>query len=266
MEIVDIYPNMRFNRVNNELSKNFTNDELFRNSFFGIHIKDADPVDILYRRMYEERYLNFKPFRMSSFKNCNGYLNITLSEAIYYVNQVTPPIIKAKYKDQITSSVETILDLLEHFLMEQTGQTLYHISEFKKTVGFNPFETTSSYNLNRNVLLRNNQTLNNGPVIDIMTCDNLLNELYNEDSSLETNKDIAIHCMFNCMNKAEINHYVLNMIDTFKDSGINKISVLNIFTKQNRGYFIELYIQNYDYKTMKEFHEIFKATYKNIIQ
>jgi hypothetical protein len=68
------------------------------------------------------------------------------------------------------------------------------------------------------------------------------------------------------MNKAEINHYVLNMIDTFKDSGINKISVLNIFTKQNRGYFIELYIQNYDYKTMKEFHEIFKATYKNIIQ
>jgi hypothetical protein len=266
MTIVNVFPpDNHINELNNELCKNFVNDELFRSNFFKIYIKDPDPLDILYRRLYEERYLNFKEYDMSKFNyglNC-FILNITINEVIYFINKVTPPIIKLKYDNKITDSIETMLDLLKHFLVEETGQLKYHISELQKSTGFNYFETSSSYDMNRNKLLRKFNP--SGAVIDIMVCD-CFAELYKEDPSLDE-RWINIHLMINCFTKKEIQS-IIDIImkrDDYNTDLRNKIYVLNVFKTEFEGFFVDMYIQNYYYKSIPEIHNLMLASYKNIM-
>ena len=264
MNTISIFPPIRdIDKLNMELSKKCVNDELFSTHFFTLHIKQPDAIDVLYRRMYEERYLRFDRKNLSKFNNEMGFyvLNITVNEAIYFVNKVTPPLMKSRYNNSQTDSIETILDLLKHFLMESNGQVEYYHSEFKKATGFNYFETSNSYDINRMTLLRKYSP--SAPLIDMMVCDDF-NELYNENPEI-LNKEIDIHVMFNFIKKNGLQELV-DIINSCENENVNKFYILNIFKTDFEGYFVDVYINNYKFNKAPDVQKIFTAAYKFFIK
>lgn len=263
MNIISIYPPNNINKLNAELSMRYVNDELFRSNFFKICIRCVEPIDVLYRRMYEERYLRLPRKDLSKFNNEMQYymLNITVGEAIYFVNKVIPPILKRKYGDSQTESIEMILDLMKHFLMESTGQEGYYQSELKKAIGFNYFETSNSYDLHRNRMLRKFNP--NGSIIDVMVCD-CISDLYHENPDiLDTKHDI--HVMFNFLKKNNLQQ-IIDIINNCEKSDVNKIYILNIFKTEFEGYFVDMYIENYKFNLAPDIQKIFKASYRKFIK
>ena len=245
-------------KLDMELTKGFVNDELFRTNVFTIHIEDLQPIDMLYRRMYEERYLNLNKVNRSRFGASTALVNITVGEAMFFVNKVTPPLIKTRYKN-VTESIDVIKDLLTHFLIEETDQLPYHISEFQKTIGLNYFETQYSYDINRNNMLR--QFNPSVPIIDMMTCTNF-GALYNEDPSID-DEQVDIHIMYNCLLRKDLD--IINKAISLEGHNASKISLLNIFNIDFKGYFVEIYIENYLYSHMKTIQNLFKSSYNKLM-
>ena len=258
MKVTKIDAPHELDKLNSELSKGFINDELFRTNMFTIYIEDLQPIDMLYRRMYEERYLNLDKINRSYFGKDRGAVNITIGEAMFFINKVTPPLIKSRYKN-ITDSIETITDLLTHFLIETQEQSSYYISEFQKIIGLNYFETQFSYDINRNTMLRKFNP--SEPIIDMMVCD-YFNDLYHESHNID-NEEINVHVMYNCLRRKDLG--IIHNSISLEVPRYSKISLLNIFNIDFKGYFVDLYIQNYNYSDMKTIQSLFKSTYKNLM-
>lgn len=257
------------------LSKGIMNDYLFDDLYFDIYIEDVEPIDFLYRIMYEQLYLkrtNCK-YDMSSMEGKTMKMTITLSEAILFIKAALPPVFKPREKEayqSINDIKETLLALLE-----EGDSQIEYLNVFKHNTGLSPFETKTDYDFKRMELMR--QFNPTEPLIDVLVCSKDYGEIYDgiegdeledyEGSLYREPTGADLHCVFNCMRKTELD-LMLKIIDESHYYYLNQlcnVGILNIFKRDFSGYFVEFYIENFDSDVVKTLHEIYKRSYKQIL-
>ena len=98
--------------VNFMLAKNIFNDHFYENIIVDITIDIDKPEYFLYRKLWETVYLNRNTnFSLYDKINKNYVIRISLSEALRFINEATPPILKDKIPSS-TSSIINVFDLL----------------------------------------------------------------------------------------------------------------------------------------------------------
>lgn len=124
--------------------KGYFNYKLFDNSFVLIHFNHIDPEDKIFRHLYESRYLKLSNISDIYHKKIDDsdLIIITLSEAIQFLYNVTPPVFKHQLDIEL-NSMKAFHRLLAINLITtskpQTGN--YASSIFKKICHVEPFET-----------------------------------------------------------------------------------------------------------------------------
>ena len=257
------------------LSKGIINDFAYDDTIFTIHIEDVEPIDFLYRRMYEELYLKRDCCYTCSKIPENGKmeLRISLSEAIAFIKSALPPVFKPREKEayeSINDVKETLLALLDG------GDSQYeYMTLFKKCLGLNYFETKTEYNRERMQLLR--QFESTAPVVDVIVSPLSSEELYEgiEGDELEDYEGslyreitgVNLHFMFNCMRKSELEliYKIIKEADYYYLNKCCQVHILNIFHEEFGGYYVEMYIENFDSEICKTLYEIYQKSYKKIL-
>lgn len=250
------------------LKKGLTNNELFESNMFEVHIMDYEPIDFIYRLLFEERFLRRKDPWLLSEINRSGEIEmkLSISEAIEFIKAATPPVFQSRVRELFTS-IDSIHDMLNHYLIEKTGQLPFHISLFQKYTGCQYFETISNYDTSRVNALRKLYSPSE-PIVDFVVSSHDLNVIYDSDESESYHsKDttmIGIHVVFNCIKRREMN-LVCDMIKDRPLGFPTKIHILNAFHSEGNGYFVEFYIENYKPGFYKPLQQLFKSTYKSIL-
>ena len=260
--------------VDNSLKKGIINDYLFEKKFFEVHVEEVLPIEFLYRRMYEELYLKRDYWYECSKLPENGKMKLVLSvsEAILFIKAALPPVFKPREKEAI-ESIDAIKETLMALL---TGKAQYdYIDLFKRNTGLNYFETKTNYDTNRIGVIRKFNSIR--PVVDVIITPISYNDLYDGIEGEE--KDdwegdlyreptlVNLHVMFNCIKKAEL-ELIYKIIDESNYYYLNKVCqvhILNIFHSEFTGYYVEMYIENFDSEICKTLHEIYRMSYKTIL-
>lgn len=247
------------------LKKHVNNDLIFEKYYFRIVIDNEHPIDFLYRRLWEETYLRRSVIK-HDVDGSKYTILVSFAEAIAFIRTVTPPVFQPRV-DELIESVDSIYDMLCHYLMEDNSQLEYHLSVFRKCIAFNPFETQTTYNIKRMFMLR--QFNPTGIIIDVEASTCSFDDLYNgkvtgnsDDgepywfSSYET-----VQLMINCRTKDELQ----KVIELIKGSAETIWYVLNVF-KRDMGYFIECYTPSYEAGYDKDIQDIITQTYRPIME
>lgn len=258
------------------LTKGYINEYLFEDHYINIHISDVEPIDYLYRRMFEERYLRRKydKYDISNIpENGNMVMKLSVSEAIAFVKAALPPVFKGREKE-LYNSYDALEESLATFLDGGDSQYEY-MSLFRKYTGLNYFETKTDYDFNRMNMLRKFNP--SGPIVDFMVFTEPLKEIYDgiegdeledyEGSLYREPTGVAVHLMFNCIKKSELS-LIYKMIEESRYyylNGLCTIKILNIFHNEFGGYYVELFVDNYDSDVLKTLQDIFVSTYKPIL-
>lgn len=273
MKVINITPCRQDEFVDMCLSKGIINDILTEDIFIIIEIEGVEPVDYLYRRMFEQVFL-----RRSSYQKTlppeNGklQLQISLSEAITFLNIIVPPVFRNRVKELYTS-INGIVESLKTFLLEDPSDLGFNVSTFIKHVGLNQFETKSDYDTKTLKILR--QRIPSDPIVHFMVYNKSFGDLYNGDvygDELENSEGslfregtgCQVHCMINCIRKADLSVVCNILRDTEYYYGITKATVLNVIHSEAFGWCVELYIDEYDCGVCKTLQKLFKDTYKTL--
>lgn len=253
MKVLEItYPKDDY--IDISLSKGVMNDFLYEQIFFTINIEDVNVLDFLYRSMYEGIYLRQSKHSLYDINRSMITLKISVSEAINFVKSACPPIFKHR-EYELYNSLESLKESLSTFIEGRTNQYDY-ISLFKKCIGLNYFETTSSYNVARSDLLR--PMCGKNPLIDIIVSKVPIHDLYDENH----NKPNKMHFMYNCLRKSDL-MYLCEMISEFVDKGVFW-KILNISYVEFKGYFVEIFVDNYYHCNCNKTRELFIDTYNKL--
>lgn len=243
--------------INSLLKKGMFIDPVYHDSFFEVSVS-IDSVDelkgLLFRMLYEQVYLKSCLYSTYDVKTNECIIYLSLSEAIDYLYKATPPVLQNTVEDAI-SSIDSILECLEIFLTDNTGNMLVtYLSYFIKTIHAYPFESTATYDVTRAHKLMNFQHDKNQLIFDI--------ELSN--NSFKSVDDI-LHNEF-IFGTMYCSHEVL-------ETHINSIMILlkhfgisNIYSDE-KGLYISVYSYYFNFFTMVDFqYTDFIDTFKNIIQ
>ena len=260
--------------ADNSLKKGIINDYLFEKKFFEVYVEEVLPIEFLYRRMYEELYLKRDYWYECSKLPENGKMKLLLSvsEAILFIKSALPPVFKPREKEAI-ESIDAIKETLMALL---TGKAQYdYIDLFKRNTGLNYFETKTNYDTNRIGVIRKFNSIR--PVVDVIITPISYNDLYDgiegeedEDAEGDLYREptlVNLHVMFNCIKKSEL-ELIYKIIDESNYYYLNKlcqVHILNIFHSEFNGYYVEMYIENFDSEICKTLHEIYRMSYKTIL-
>lgn len=277
MRVIDIHP-PKSKWINLCLEKGMMNDQLYETNYFVLELEDIEPIEFLYRRMFETRYLRRKHYNVTPIpENGKTHLQISISEAISFVKAATPPIFQDKVKE-LYNSLESLSNSLKLYLMEENAELEFHLSLFKRHIGLNQFETVYDYDFNRTNLLRKNIPISYMPITDFMVFNADINDIYNGDILGDTHEDedgsvlreatgVNVHLMYNCIKKKDLEfvYAILNDVETRFSYWPTEIHILNIFHTEFGGYFVEIYVEDYDSGVCESLESIFKSTYKKIL-
>lgn len=254
------------------LKKHISNDIVFEKRFFRIVIDNENPIDFIYRRLWQETYLRRSVVNRTTHDVDGSKYTILVSfaEAITFIRTVTPPVFQPRV-DELTESIDNIYDMLCHYLMEENGQLEYHLSVFRKCIAFNPFETQTSYNIKRMCTLRKfNPT---GIIIDVEASTCSFEDLYNgkvsgylcEDDEGDTYWSSSwetVQLMINCHTKDELQ----KVAELINGSDETIWYVINVFKREDLGYFVECFTSSYETEYDKNIQDIITRTYKPIME
>ena len=254
------------------LKKHISNDIVFEKRFFRIVIDNENPIDFIYRRLWQETYLRRSVVNQTTHDVDGSKYTILVSfaEAITFIRTVTPPVFQPRV-DELTESIDNIYDMLCHYLMEENGQLEYHLSVFRKCIAFNPFETQTSYNINRmNMLRKFNPT---GIIIDVEASTCSFDDLYNgkvsghlcEDDEGDTYWSSSwetVQLMINCHTKDELQ----KVAELINGTDETIWYVINVFKREDLGYFVECFTSSYETEYDKNIQDIITRTYKPIME
>lgn len=153
--------------TNQLLKRGIHNDRVFEEYCFYMRVTVRDHIDVLYRILWEQLYLRIN--RNSRYVGHNQMvLRITLSEALAYIYDVTPPILQHKIPESIRS-IEDIHTLLCGFLTDKTDINYnYQVSAFTKRIRLEPFETQWTYDTTRLLNMRCLLAHSNIPIVGVV--------------------------------------------------------------------------------------------------
>lgn len=136
--------------VDGLLYNNMKDDYVFEKSYITIDIGEADPIDILYRKYWEDVFLQTDDTHKSLYKPSIFKMVISLNEAMMYINKATPP--RLRHLIDTIKSVDDIVKTLEEFLIVESDMLMTNHSFFKETLHFYKYNTNVSLtsNLSKN--------------------------------------------------------------------------------------------------------------------
>ena len=259
MKITHIYkPEYTSPMLDEILTKNIGNDVLFENTFFKIVIDYASPVDYLYRKLWETVYLRRKTNRICTTDPNSGMyvLQMSIGEAMTYIREVTPPVFRSQLEEQFVS-IDVIHDMLTHYLIEESGQSEYHISVFRKVMGLQPFETQTQYDFKRTHALRQfNPT--SRIIVDVEASDIPVTDIVNDSNGYDPTYDNSLcQCMLSCLSPNDITQ-VIRILDHFS------VSILNVFSTKDKMVYVEFMCD--DITHFNALIELIKLSYEKIIK
>ena len=182
--------------VDRLLKSNVKNDYILESAFYIINFKlqfdqtdesdtiipaTDDAISFIYRLLWEQMYLRrkedstiseieFQPSDDDTTKDIIYIsLKVSVSEAIDYIRQITPPIFRDRMIENLKSS-ESILSMLSFYLSDTKAHDYaYKLDMFKKCLGMYQFPTEWSYNEQRLLLIKNRFCKNpNADIIGII--------------------------------------------------------------------------------------------------
>lgn len=134
--------------VNSLLASGIPNDIVMDTTFIKLRFELTDPTEytsFLYRLMWEKMYLRWESTETKMDITHYGIVDIqiSLSEAMNFINEITPPIFKGSLKKHI-KTIDDIRSMIEsNFTDESTKE--YNIDMFKKIIHMVPYETKWVY-------------------------------------------------------------------------------------------------------------------------
>ena len=143
--------------VDKMLEANIQNDIILDSTFIIVEMelnKKEDCIGFIYRRLWESVYLRRTDSNVLSKltfddKKMIAKLHVSLSEAINYINQITPPIYKGKLIGKLRS-VDDIRSMVDFYLNDTTNSTYKHIiTSFRNLLNMQKFDTVWKYNNTR---------------------------------------------------------------------------------------------------------------------
>lgn len=208
------------------LKKGLLIDPLLESTYFEIDIKldkKDKLIDFIYRLLWERVYLKRNDMSTYDPKENNVKLYISLSEAIGFIYTATPPRIEDQIPDNI-KSIDSIIKLLEEFLINDNGDLINYKSLFKNHIRFQQFETHWTYDKTRAQMLR--KFNDSGIISDIELSSVSINDLYKE---CEDNKYITI--TFHCYTKKDIEDLYNELIYLG-----NNLEICNVMRDESGSY------------------------------
>ena len=124
------------------LKRGVFDDYIFENVPVLLCMTDVDTLSILYRLLYETVYMRYP--KTSRYVSRNRIiLRMTLSEALGYIYEATPPIFSEGMKKDIKErGVVAVREMLLTLLVDKSNTNhQYYISLFKKRVHLERFDT-----------------------------------------------------------------------------------------------------------------------------
>ena len=151
MEFIQVKPTINSSMVNKCLKSSIPNDVVFDDSKLILEFKlktSREYVELIYRKMYERMYLRWlsSPSSILNSHYETVEIFISISEAINYIMQVTPPIFRNRAKTEITS-IDKICEMLEMYLSvnDNNSNSEYNMSLFKRIIHMEIYETKWPY-------------------------------------------------------------------------------------------------------------------------
>lgn len=142
MKITDIKirENDNLNVINSLLKYGKNIPYVFDNIFFEIYYTGLENTKFIYRRLYEDSYLNRTRENIST----TEYLLISLSEVHIFLRKATPPILSKQLKESSTN-VYDIIECLKLFLIEESVSLPQYHSIFLEECNLNSFDNSWEY-------------------------------------------------------------------------------------------------------------------------
>lgn len=145
--------------TNNILSLRLKNDYITENTFFDLKFeldrsRELDMcINILYRLLWEDMYLRrYSPIVGSyvlvkdNFELC---LRISLSEAIDFIRQITPPIFRERTMESL-DSIDNVMSMVDFYLKDKNAHDYkYRIDMLLRCLQMNVFDTRWDYDNKR---------------------------------------------------------------------------------------------------------------------
>lgn len=219
--------------INGLLYNGIRNDYIFEKSYITISIEEADPIDVLYRKYWEDVYLQNDDKHRSFIDKCSFIdkskfiMILSLNEVMMYINKATPPILH-NLIDTI-KNVDDIIKTLEEFLIVESDMLMTYHSFFKEVLHFYRYETTKTPKLSNSLDYVKNQFIqkcknrnNFNPVIVFKySHDNDIPskviKSYNEDI-IDNNGINIFNCLINEKNDKIIIEHTVLLIQEMKGS------------------------------------------------
>lgn len=213
--------------INGLLYNGIRNDYIFEKSYITISIEEADPIDVLYRKYWEDVYLQNDDKHRSFIDKSKFIMILSLNEVMMYINKATPPILH-NLIDTI-KNVDDIIKTLEEFLIVESDMLITYHSFFKEVLHFYRYETTktpklsNSLNYVKNQFIQKCKNRNNfNPVIIFKySHDNDIPskviKSYNEDI-IDNNGINIFNCLINEKNNKIIIEHTVLLIQEMKGS------------------------------------------------
>ena len=242
------------------LSKKIINDVLFDKIFFSIVIQPEEEnyMDYVYRRLWESAYIKCGESVYDSDTD-RIILTVSLSEVIGFIYKATPPIMKDRIKDSITS-LESINSLLRQFLMDHNGGHLItYLSIFKNHIHFEPFETAWDYDTTGISVMREHNAV--GLIASVIHASLPFSQLINVSESDELNPTGECTTNIQLMFHSETPNQTKRLCTIL--NGTNRFAVNNIKYEGNNLYIMAhgLYITLH-----KPLREFLRSSYGDIIK
>lgn len=151
MEFIQVKPTLDSSIVNKCLKSSIPNDVVFDDNKLILEFKlktSKEYIELIYRKMYERMYLRWpsSPSAILQSHYETVEIFISISEAINYIMQVTPPIFRNRAKTEMTS-IAKICELLEMYLSvnDNNSNPEYNMSLFKRIIHMEIYETKWPY-------------------------------------------------------------------------------------------------------------------------
>lgn len=130
------------NFINSLLKSKIFNDRIFENCFFTATVQLDSPIQMYYRKLWNEVYLKQPESHAPISKNNETTIAMSLSECIKYLHQVTPPAMLDKLNDQLVS-IDFVYDMMTFYLMneENHGLKAYNLTTFYSVFHMEVFHT-----------------------------------------------------------------------------------------------------------------------------
>lgn len=257
MKVTDILINSQDEFSQILLKKDLHNDIALDRCFVDITVTPDNFTDFLYRRLWETIYLRRDMSCWSSI-NCPDSVNLKISfvEAINFIKSVTPPIYQSRVHE-LYYDPDNIKKSLELFLKDDAESVIkQNISVFKKGIGFQKFETSSKYDMDRINYLR--KKTDSSIIIDVEICSDFRSVL-NGDTS---NSYIDLQGVISYYNRLDL----CNILTQLQNE-LPYMYILNVFSDDMNGNFIEFYIDkkiSYDFSTdFPCITDLIQQTYRN---